>query len=1137
MTKFLQIHVALRWCLLFAALCVCAIGHACKIRFLWYSDNGYSYYVTVINNRDKSSWWNPSQFSEFIDESSSEVPLITNIEIKEGDPSKPHTIDFDKLYKSRDKSVFFYGEVTDKPFDIGADVFMNDTQLTGITLSSSLRNIGSGAFSGCTGLTDVDIPQSVSRIDSKAFAGCTGLKPVFHLAAGQYPTIADDAFGGALPMISENAAMKIWQGGIEYSMYPYTHKLEVDPLTDEVKSSKTDLTLVGSFIFNANIYADKMSLGKVFAAANSGESGAAMTGLTIGEGLVSISDGAFCGCDNLNSLTLPSTYKGKLTNTMFSTDATSTPSLDHYRIFVDGVPYNIERGAGYNVTFDKERTNLCKGEITLQRYLPFVYGSDDTKLLCGNIQDACVPAALFKGNTSITSVKLEPKVSSETEVVWHFESLGASCFEGCTALNFVSTTPYLHTFGEGCFRGCVKLNSLYIDHVSGSGKTEPLTFGGECFAGCTSLDKVSLPFNAGRTALVLGEGMFSGCTALTSVNLRAAVNKADGSAYHLPARCFEGCDKLQTLKFVSPVKDIAEGALGGKGALQTVESPVTIEKDDSKYDITFLFNYPQKTASMLSAPDGPSFFAIPEEVTLNQTEGITGTITYIADNCFSGNKSTKSIQLPSSVKVHVPSDGADRKTGVGLGTNCFNLDVLQSVTFTTDFNDNIIYEANRSTEDKSVMLVSLKDEASTKKCSVKDVHIPAYVVLSNITGYVHEIYNDVFSGNTDVESVTIDNPYKPIPDGITDKEAYGFDIFGKNVNNTYPFNNCTSMKTLVLPKRLTYISDAFNGCSALEKLELPAGSYILYNVFCNSTSLRKLSINEGITKLTGKSFSGCSSLRSVVLPASLQELNAFNDCSSLGAVVLLGVGFQNLGTSLSILASSNNNVKIYCKQKDYSSVSRNFKFDRLLAFQDYRILPDAQFSYATVCLPRSFSQSNSYGMWKILVPERMYDNYHMEFKAVSEVEAGRPCLIRRCGYSDPDYVADLNNLVVFGCDMSEKAVDAPLDDDVLVGTFTSMEAPTPCYLMQRDDLFHILTDNSTKKLKVGAYRAYMKANSNLSSNVAIMEFADGPTAVEAVENKQADSGKRMPIYNLNGQRVATPVKGHIYIVNGKKVMF
>ena len=27
-----------------------------------------------------------------------------------------------------------------------------------------------------------------------------------------------------------------------------------------------------------------------------------------------------------------------------------------------------------------------------------------------------------------------------------------------------------------------------------------------------------------------------------------------------------------------------------------------------------------------------------------------------------------------------------------------------------------------------------------------------------------------------------------------------------------------------------------------------------------------------------------------------------------------------------------------------------------------------------------------------------------------------------------------------------------------------------------------------------------------------------------------------PIYNLNGQRVATPQKGNIYIMNGKKVL-
>lgn len=255
------------------------------------------------------------------------------------------------------------------------------------------------------------------------------------------------------------------------------------------------------------------------------------------------------------------------------------------------------------------------------------------------------------------------------------------------------------------------------------------------------------------------------------------------------------------------------------------------------------------------------------------------------------------------------------------------------------------------------------------------------------------------------------------------------------------------------------------------------------------------------------------------------------------AVVLPHFNFENIVPTLNTLLDVNDIVKIYCSQSDYTNVTRSFKPDRLLAYQDYRILPDAQFSYATVCLPRSFSQANSYGMWKIFTPERMYDDYHMAFKAINEVEAGRPCLIRRCGYSDPNYVSDLNNLVVFGCDMSETAVDAPLDDDVLVGTFTSIEAPTPCYLMQSDDWFHILTDNSTKKLKVGAYRAYMKANSKLSSQVAIMEFDDSLTGIKAIDNCQADSSKDVPVYNLNGQRITTPVKGHIYIVKGKKVLY
>lgn len=61
---------------------------------------------------------------------------------------------------------------------IGRDAFLNRTDLTSITIPSSVKSIGWYAFSGCTGLTSITIPDSVTEIDWFAFANCTGLTTV-----------------------------------------------------------------------------------------------------------------------------------------------------------------------------------------------------------------------------------------------------------------------------------------------------------------------------------------------------------------------------------------------------------------------------------------------------------------------------------------------------------------------------------------------------------------------------------------------------------------------------------------------------------------------------------------------------------------------------------------------------------------------------------------------------------------------------------------------------------------------------------------------------------------------------------------------------------------------------------------------
>ena len=62
-------------------------------------------------------------------------------------------------------------------------------------------------------------------------------------------------------------------------------------------------------------------------------------------------------------------------------------------------------------------------------------------------------------------------------------------------------------------------------------------------------------------------------------------------------------------------------------------------------------------------------------------------------------------------------------------------------------------------------------------------------------------------------------------------------------------------------------------------------------------------------------------------------------------------------------------------------------------------------------------------------------------------------------------------------------------------------------------------------------------NGNWAREVTITVDGGISTDIDAIDNGQLGIDKSLPLYNLNGQRVSHPVKGQIYIQNGRKIKF
>ncbi len=101
------------------------------------------------------------------------------------------------------------------------------------------------------------------------------------------------------------------------------------------------------------------------------------------------------------------------------------------------------------------------------------------------------------------------------------------------------------------------------------------------------------------------------------------------------------------------------------------------------------------------------------------------------------------------------------------------------------------------------------------------------------------------------------------------------------------FLNNANLYSITFPSTLTQIGmQAFQGSTKLYSVTIPAGS-IAEMAFFNCTALKKLTL-DGVTGIKANAFGACTGLTAVTLPASLPSitLSAFSGCSSLRNILV-----------------------------------------------------------------------------------------------------------------------------------------------------------------------------------------------------------------------------------------------------------
>lgn len=448
------------------------------------------------------------------------------------------------------------------------------------------------------------------------------------------------------------------------------------------------------------------------------------------------------------------------------------------------------------------------------------------------------------------------------------------------------------------------------------------------FKNCSSLTAIKIP----RSVKAIGEEAFLNCSKLGSVEFENGTQLEE--IYY---RAFANCLRLQSISVPEGVKTIYSGAFSGSGlryaylpsTLTTLESCVfqnasSLRNINIPSGLTALDESTFEGCTMLNItiPDNIESLGNKALYDCRSFGGSVNHITSFGDSCLYNTAITQldlsDCDAPLTIGDYAFSDceslesasfenSTVSKMGKGVFREAYSLESIILPSDITEVPEEFAYDTAVSHIELPDTVKSIGDYAFTA-AALEDITIPsatdyigryAFAVCYNLSevnfsqrsGDYYEISHYAFMECTSLKSITI-------PRGLNNINSYCF--FGSGLEsinlpsslkyiNQYAFAS-SQLLSVVLPKKVQRIREgAFQECIRLNAVEIEPDSE-LYQIdliaFQNCTSLTTMSFPEGLNKIDNSAFSNCR-LRNVELPLSCASVGdgAFADNPLLSLTV------------------------------------------------------------------------------------------------------------------------------------------------------------------------------------------------------------------------------------------------------------